>query len=43
MSIGVYLWSLGITIAALDAILLFILGILFLMLNRSGYDQDRRI
>jgi hypothetical protein len=43
MSIGVYLWSLGITVIAIDAILLFILGILLLILNRSGYDRDRRI
>jgi hypothetical protein len=43
MSIGVYLWSLGIAVVALDAILLFIFGILFLILNRGKYDRDRRI
>ncbi len=43
MVIGVYLWSLAITVVALDAILLFILGILFLILNRGRYDRDRRI
>jgi hypothetical protein len=38
MSTIVYLWSLGITVAAIDALLLFILGILFLILNRSKLD-----
>ena len=38
MSTVVYFWSLGITVAALDALLLFILGILFLILKRSKYD-----
>jgi hypothetical protein len=39
MTTGVYLWSLGITVVALDAILLFFLGILFLILNRGRYDR----
>lgn len=38
MITSVYLWSLGITVAALDALLLFVLGILFLMLNNGKYD-----
>lgn len=43
MSTGVYLWSLGITVVALDAMLLFILGVLFLILDKGKHDRDRRI
>lgn len=39
MSICVYLWSLGITVAALDALLLFILGILFFIGANTIHDN----